>query len=386
MRTLLKRFNRWWLLALVLAVSAAHFWVTWTISSLMPDLQNSDKPSIKRMEAVYVSELKLSTPPVAAPTATKAAPSTGGASKPKRKRPPKPVDASASAPPEKASTVAEAASEAASQASAAEVAHAASEPAVEHHAAADQSEVKPPAPHGGQAFEWPKATRVNYKLHGYFRGDAWGKASVEWVREGTRYQVHVDAIIGPSFAPIGSWNLVSEGDITPKGLSPVRFEQIDRILIKTNKPRTVTFEADEVVLDSGARIPRVPGMQDLASQLIQLSYEFILDPSLLTEGNTIQMPLAMPKKPETMAYDVVGQEVMVTPKLGSIGVVHVKPRRLSDDKNGVLPGDIWFAPGLQYLPVRILFRGKENSYIEMEMESPPLQVGADKNGSSSPQY
>lgn len=378
MNPLLKRVARWWLLVLVVIVTAAHFWVTSTVSSLMSDLQGSDKPRIKRMEAVYVSELKLSTPPVAAPAAAKPAPSSGAAAKPKRKRPPKPVDA-ASAPQEQASSVADAASEPEQKVATAE---AASQPAP----AASAADTPAQTQHAGEAFVWPKATRVNYKLHGYFRGDAWGKASVEWVREGSRYQVHVDAIVGPSFAPIGSWNLVSEGDITPKGLSPVRFEQVDRLLIKTSKPRTVTFEANEVVLDSGTRIPRVPGMQDLASQLIQLSYEFILNPSLLTEGNTIQMPLAMPKKPETMAYDVVGQEIMVSQKLGNIGVVHVKPRRLSDDKNGVLPGDIWFAPGLQYLPVRILFRGKENSYIEMEMESPPLQVGADKNGSSSPQY
>jgi hypothetical protein len=42
-----------------------------------------------------------------------------------------------------------------------------------------------------------------------------GEAQVEWLREGTRYQVHMDVSVGPSFAPLMSRRVSSEGEITP---------------------------------------------------------------------------------------------------------------------------------------------------------------------------
>jgi hypothetical protein len=51
------------------------------------------------------------------------------------------------------------------------------------------------------AFEWPPSTRLSYTLTGHYRGPVHGQAQVEWLRDGTRYQVHMDVSVGPSFAP-----------------------------------------------------------------------------------------------------------------------------------------------------------------------------------------
>ncbi|RZL00679.1 MAG: DUF3108 domain-containing protein [Rubrivivax sp.] len=364
--------RRWCWLGLILGVVAVHAWLTWSMAALLNDLQSGDAPGIKPMEATYMSELKLSDPPVLRPSPAllKATPAQGPRSaKPlaptasaPESAPPPADSASAASEPEVATTVAEASSE---------TAPAEAEPILPVAASASE-----PSEAAGPPFTWPVATRVSYKVRGYFRGDVYGSAKVEWVRQGLDYQVRVNAIIGPSFAPIGSWHLVSAGTITPAGLSPKRFEQVDRLLIRTSPPRTVVFEEDKVLLESGERVDRQPNMQDASSQFIQLAYQFIMKPEVLKAGNTIYLPLALPKRVETIAYDVVGEQVIDTP-IGKVPTFHVKPRKMSAE-GGVLPVEIWFAPGLQYLPVRILVHGKDGkSYMDMQMERAPEQTATE---------
>ncbi|MDI1258732.1 DUF3108 domain-containing protein [Aquabacterium sp.] len=361
--------RRWWLLLIILGVMGLHAWLTWSMASLLTDMQPSDTSGIKPMEATAMSELKLSDPPVAAPAPAKPRASP----KASRKRQPKPPAPTASAPepapppPDEGAS----ASETAEAAVAVAEASSAPEPTASEPMPVVSSASAPSTP-TGPPFVWPLATRVSYKVRGYFRGDVHGNAKVEWVRQGMDYQVRVDTTIGPSFAPIGSWNLISAGTITPEGLSPKRFEQVNRLLIKTSPPRTVVFNDQDVVLDSGEKLQRIPGMQDAASQFIQLSYQFIMQPDLLRPGNTIYIPLALPKRLEIIAYDVIGEEMLDTP-IGKVPTFHVKPRKMSTE-GGVLPVEIWFAPGLQYLPVRIMVRANDKSYMDLQMERAPEQA------------
>jgi len=364
--------RRWWLLFIILGVMGLHAWLTWSMAALLNGMQPNDTSGIKRMEATTMSELKLSDPPVAAPSPAKPRGSRKASSRRQAKPPvptasaPEPTppapDESASAPRliETGVAVAEASSS---------PEPAASEPTPVVSSASEPSTAK------GPPFVWPLATRVSYKVRGYFRGDVHGHAKVEWVRQDLDYQVRVDTTIGPSFAPIGSWNLISAGTITPEGLSPKRFEQINRLLIRTSPPRTVVFNEESVVLDSGEQLQRTPGMQDAASQFIQLAYQFIMQPDLLRPGNTIYIPLALPKRVETIAYDVIGEQMLDTP-VGKIPTFHVKPRKMSTE-GGVLPVEIWFAPSLQYLPVRILVRANDKTYMDLQMERAPEQAPAE---------
>lgn len=377
------------LAALVVLVVLAHAWVTFQVVSRMQALAPSDG-SIKRMEASYVSEIRLSKPPVAPamppaptakPTAPKAQKKVRKAAAPDEAASAPEVPASAPPPEQAASALAtESASAAVAAASTPEpaqpLASAASTPAPQPSEPAMASASAPGK--SGPVFVWPKATRVTYKMEGYFRGPIYGQAAVEWVRQESRYQVHVDASVGPSFAPLGSWRLTSEGDIKPEGLLPSRYENINRLLIKTSPARTLVFEDTEVLLDNGQRLPRLPGMQDPASQFIQLAYRFIMNPALLTVGNTVEMPMAWIKKTELIAYDVIGEEVLQTP-IGEVPTFHVKPRRVSSDPSS-FSAEIWFAPGLQYLPVRILARMGDVS-MDMQMDKAPQQA---PGGSGAP--
>lgn len=361
-------------MVLVLLVTLAHLWLTREVSSHMQGA--ADEPGMERMQAAYVSELKVSAPPRAtAPIVKPAAPST--ATKPKPKAP-----KAASAPEDAASSVADAASAASTPEASPQAIAKASEPAP----AASQftgNDVVVAEEEDDDGFVWPEATKVTYKIEGFFRGPIYGQASVEWVRKEARYQVHVDASLGPSFAPLGSWRLSSEGTITPEGLSPERYENVNRLLIKTSPARRLAFDEQEITLANGDKVPRPKGVQDPASQFIQLAYGFILKPESLKVGNTVRMPLAILTRAETLAYDVVGEEVLKTP-IGDVPTFHIKPRRMAET-NANLPADIWVAPGLQYLPVRIYVKVNEETYMDMQMDRAPQQVtGAASRAASKP--
>ncbi|HEX5356784.1 MAG TPA: DUF3108 domain-containing protein [Aquabacterium sp.] len=371
------RPQRRWIviLALTLLVALAHLLVTYEVSQQMADLSSSAGSSIKRMEATYVTEIKQTAPPVAAaaPPAPPAAPQAPAV----KKREPK-VAKAASAPDDAASAakVADGASAAAPGASTppdtvakvAEPEPAASTPDADKPVAANE-----PAPTAsGPTFIWPKATKVSYKMEVYYRGPIeGGRATVEWVRQNQRYQVRLDASV-----PLLGWiSMISEGKVGANGLSPERYESVNQFLFKSSKPATLKFEEQEVVLASGERIARVPDLQDPVSHLIHLAYRFITHPNLLQQGNTIEMPLASSKRMDVIAYDVINEEVLHT-GMGDVRTMHVKPRRLTQDKNALL-GDIWFAPSLQYLPVRIYAKWADDIYVDMQMDGAPQQTPGD---------
>jgi hypothetical protein len=212
-------------------------------------------------------------------------------------------------------------------------------------------------------------------VEGYFRGEAYGNAKVEWIKQGERYQVHVDASIGPSFAPLGSQRWTSEGVITPEGLAPERFESINKLLIKSAPAKVVNFSASEVELPSGEKVPKLPGVQDPSSHYIQLAYQFIQHPEKLAVGNVIEVPMAWTRRQEMIFYDVMLEEDLDTP-LGKLHAFKLKPRRMNDTKGDVL-AEIWLAPALQYLPIRMYLRQGPENYLDMVMDKAPQQVAGD---------
>jgi hypothetical protein len=226
-----------------------------------------------------------------------------------------------------------------------------------------------------QAFEWPPSTRLSYTLSGHFRGPVEGQARVEWLRSGTRYQVMMEASVGPSFAPLMTRIVSSEGDITPDGLSPRRYEEETRAVMREPRRSSITLGPDRVRLDNGRELPRPEGVQDSASQFVHLTWLFTVQPAMLTRGRSIQLPLALPRHVSPWTYDVLETETLYTPA-GPVQAVHVKPRRLPPPEGqptGDLTAEMWVAPSLQYLPVRIIVRQDEQTYIDMLIEALPQQ-------------
>lgn len=222
------------------------------------------------------------------------------------------------------------------------------------------------------AFEWPPSTRLSYRLTGNYRGPVEGQAQVEWLRAGTRYQVHMEVSIGPFFAPLMSRRVASEGEITAEGLRPSRYDEETRIVTRDPRRLVIFLDADRVRLPGGAELPRPAGVQDSASQFVQLTWLFTTRPALLQPGVVIALPLALPRRVQDWVYEVQEPEWLATPA-GEVLALHVKPRR-EVLRPGDLAAEMWVAPSLQYLPVRIVIRQDDQTHVDLVIERLPLQA------------
>jgi len=223
----------------------------------------------------------------------------------------------------------------------------------------------------GTRFVWPGSTRLSYVLTGNFRGEINGNAQVEWVRVGSRYQVHLDVLVGLPIAPLITRRMSSEGDITADGLAPQRYDEDTKIMFRDRRRLTMRFEPDAIVMANGQRQQTLPGVQDPASQFVQLSYLFSVKPELLVVGGAVEVPLALARKVDRWTYDVAAQEALSTP-FGAVDTFHLKPRRaMPSAASNELTAEMWIAPSLQYLPARIRIRQDADTYIDLLIERKP---------------
>ncbi len=375
------------LAALTVLVTAAHLWLG---NSVLPDRlgegagARDGRP--KRIEVAFVRELAPAAP--LAPTAIAVKPKVTAA--PARKVLP-PPEAAASAPvpepmaepePPPISVVAsEAAASAAELLAAQAVASAASAASASALAAsavagvASAPSATTTAEVPAENFDWPPSTRLTYTLTGSARGGPVdGQARVEWLRSGTRYQVFMEVTVGPSFAPLVTRRDSSEGEITPEGLSPRRYDQETKAVLQNPRRQTIYLDAERIRLPGGKQEARPAGVQDSVSQFVHLTWLFTTKPELLTPGKTIDIPLALPRRVQTWTYEVVDSETQYMPS-GPVETVHVKPRRESA-AGGDLTVEMWVAPTLQYLPVRIVIKQDAETYVDMQLNRLPQQANS----------
>ncbi|HYD77891.1 DUF3108 domain-containing protein [Ramlibacter sp.] len=272
--------------------------------------------------------------------------------------PPVPEPAAEPAPePEQAVAQAEpAAPEAASPTPAASApAAAASEPA--------SSPVAGPALASGETTSpldgWPADTRLRYTLGGRFRsGDLYGEARVLWQRQGSRYQVRVEVDV-TLFATV---LLTSQGEVGPQTLHPRAYEEVRNLKSRG----LLRMDESEVTLPNGKVLPRPPQMQDTASQFVDLSHRFASGLEPLEVGRAVSFWMARPGAVDLWTYDIVGKEVLAT-ALGDVEAFHLKPRPIANPR-GNITVEMWFAPALQYLPVRVKVNMGEEAHVDLLVE------------------
>lgn len=237
-----------------------------------------------------------------------------------------------------------------------EVAAAAVSPAASAAVAADAT-----------AFDWPPSTRLSYRVVGDVQGPVEGQARVEWLRQGLRYQVHLDL----SVALLASRRISSDGLITPAGLAPRRYDEETRIVLREPRRVVIDLGEEQVRMADGRVLLRPEGVQDSASQFVQMTWLFNARPELLQPGQSVSFPLALPRRVDTWTYDILASEPVATPA-GLLPAVHVKPRR--EAGGGDLTVEFWVAPSLQYLPVRLAIRQGRGITLELLLERLPEQA------------
>ena len=247
------------------------------------------------------------------------------------------------------------------QTTAAAVADASAAPPATEPVAAASAAPAASAPSAGDApflASWPSDTRLTYKLGGNYRGELHGSARVLWQREGTRYHTAVEMSAGL----LASLSFTSQGDITEGGLKPEVYEENVR-----GRRRGVRI-GEDVRLNNGDRIARPEAVQDTASQFVELGHRFSTGQVKLVPGAQVNFSMARPGGIDEWTYDVIGEETLHLPRLGPVPTLHLKPRPLSKPR-GPISAEIWYAPSLQYLPVRIRITQGNDNYIDLMVDT-----------------
>jgi hypothetical protein len=204
---------------------------------------------------------------------------------------------------------------------------------------------------------WPVDSRLSYDVSGHWRGPLYGNARVQWQREADKYQVRLDVDLG-LFTQV----LTSQGEVTPQGLVPQVYEEY-----RPGKRRIARIGEQVVTLESGRTLPRPDGVQDTASQFVELSQRFATGQELLEVGRTVSVWLARPGGIDRWTYDIVEREMLRIPRMGEVEAFRLVPRPL-DKPRGNYTAEMWFAPSLQYLPVRIRIHMGTEAWLDLMVE------------------
>ena len=226
---------------------------------------------------------------------------------------------------------------------------------------------------------WPPDTRLTYRLTGNYRGELTGSARVQWQQvpgpnatvdgkaDSRRYQVRLEI----SLTSIVIASMTSQGRITDAGLLPEVYEEK-----LPGTLRRVDFEDLQIRFNNGRVDVRPTTVQDTASQFVELSHRFATGVESLKTGAEVRVWLARPGGLDFWTYDVLASEILQTGAMGPIEAFHLKPRPLANPR-GPIVAEMWFAPSLQHLPVRVRITMGGGNFVDLmvdrieQSEKPP---------------
>ncbi len=356
MATSVSRSAHWRLAALAGAVLAAHAWLL--ASPLLPAADEA--PTLNLPRALQTRTVTLEPKPAAASSPAPAAPhAPARVARPRAQPSTAPPSLVPVTPmPEPAPLPDEpAAAEASPEAPVVEAV--ASAPEGENVVAALTGD-KPATEAMAVPFAPPPSARLNYEVHVDYRGVRQSlNGTLDWQHDGERYRLHMAV----EMMFMGSRVQHSEGRLGRNGIHPQRFAE------KTRSERAAHFD------EAGSRIrysantpdaPLLPGHQDRLSVFLQLAGLVHARPERFPAGHTVHIPTSGVRDSETWAFEVKGTETITLPK-GDVVALHLRrlPRKEFDTTV-----DVWLAPALGHLPVRMRLQEANGNVADQRLIAP----------------
>lgn len=217
----------------------------------------------------------------------------------------------------------------------------------------------PPLTSASTALTIPGSVRLKYVMTGRSRNmDYSAFAELSWLQDGQSY----DAKMVVSAFFLGSRSMSSSGRITADGLAPTRF------LDKSRSERAAHFEEDKGKISFSANTPDAPwlrGAQDRLSVFLQLGSLLAGAPASYPAGSTVSLYTAGPRAVDTWTFIVEAEEKLSLPA-GDVTTLKLtrKPQRDYDQTV-----EIWFAPSMDYLPVRSRITQQNGDFIDQKLRA-----------------
>ena len=210
--------------------------------------------------------------------------------------------------------------------------------------------VVPPAPAAAppppsRPLVWPGSKVLAYQLEiNSFPLPA--RAELRWRHDGAQYEASL------ALQSLISVTRSSKGAITPQGLEPLRYGE----KITARGETAVHFQRDKGIVSFSNNKPSallLAGMQDEVSVFFQVAAMLGGSPQHFVSGTEIPLQTAESRAVRTMVFVVGKSEVVDLPggRVPTIYLSHTEPPGFDGGRSS--KGEIWAAPGLDYLPVRI---------------------------------
>ena len=231
-----------------------------------------------------------------------------------------------------------------------------------HTAEAAPAEARPPPPAPRppretlRAFKvqaLPPSVRLNYTVEAN-KFPFSLNSELRWQHNGTHFEARLE------FSAFGQSRLqTSRGEITPEGLAPTRFSDKFRSELAAHFDRQngkVTFSANT------PDAPLLAGAQDRLSILVQLAAMVASHPEAYPEATTIAIQTIGPREADTWLFTVGRTETLVLPGGEQTALKLVRnPRKEFDQRV-----EVWLAPAMTYLPVRIRITEASGAYVDQK--------------------
>ena len=235
------------------------------------------------------------------------------------------------------------------------------EPATEDTQTGTGVDIRPPGGTGRSAstspppVRMPAPTRLAFDVSGQAKKFAYSaRAELLWQHDGNRYEARQEI----SAFLVGTRTQRSVGTVTEQGLLPEKFSD------KSRSEQAAHFDYAKGRVTFSANTPDAaagPGVQDRLSLFIQLGAMLAADPGRFVPGTQITLTTVSARSADRWTFTVEGPETLDLPAgpTPSLKLLRL-PRKDYDQK-----AELWVAPGLGYLPVRIKLTQANGDFADL---------------------
>jgi hypothetical protein len=201
--------------------------------------------------------------------------------------------------------------------------------------------------------------RLKYDVRGEIKGFPYfANGELLWTHDGVNYAAKLEI----SHFILGSRSQTSKGTLTPVGLEPIRFGD------KVRSEVAAHFERAKGKVSFSSNAPDVPlqaGAQDQLSLFMQMGAMIAGEPGRFVPGTLVPFQAIGPRSSEWWVFKIGETEWLKLPA-GDFRAI-----KITRDANGEFDprGEVWLAPELGYLPVRIRLIQANGDFVEQSLHS-----------------
>ncbi len=231
--------------------------------------------------------------------------------------------------------------------------HSTHEPAPEKPA--ETATTTPPVP----IHAFAPSTRLKYAIKGEIKGIPYFvNGELLWLQDGKAYSARMEV----SHFLLGSRVQTSTGQLTEQGLMPIRFGD----KVRSEVAAHFVYDKGQVIFSANTPdAPLLPGAQDQLSIILQLGAMLGAQPQAWTPGRSVSLQTVGPRSSDTWTFTLGETENLSLPG-GDVRAV-----RLWRDPTGEYDPkvELWLAPDMAYLPVRIRLSQANGDFVEQQWRS-----------------